>query len=456
MSSPNLIYLFSNRAQIYIFISNFVTYVDCIIIRQSAGHEYWKEMLNMKRIYMATAAAVLAAFALVSCIKIDNTSYGNYVRDPDLDRRSATTKSKRLLLYYAAGFNNLSGYISEDISQLCSGYLPSQLPNDAVLLIFSHLYSSPYNFKVPSSPVLERVYRDMYGSVVRDTLLTFPAGTLAASANTLREVLEYVKENFDSREYGMIFSSHATGWLPAVRKEEVESPSASPLSVGNEYGPDLKTYEMDITDFAEALPMNLDFILFDACFMGGIEVAYELKDKCRKIAFSQAEVLADGFDYTTMTEYLLKPAVPDLYGVCKAYYEHYASMSGEYQSATVSLVDCGKLFWLAYRCKDIFESHRDIYSSIDPDDIQCFGRIPAHEYFYDLEDLMWHLGATEYEMARFHEDISDCVLYKAATRQFIDIPIEHFCGLSSYVPNKGTYDSFYRTLKWNEDTGMID
>ena len=68
--------------------------------------------------------------------------------------------------------------------------------------------------------------------------------------------------------------------------------------------------EIDITDLAEAIPMNMDYIIFDACFMGGVEVAYELMEKCDKMVFSQTEILADGMDYKTMCSYLFAAGEP--------------------------------------------------------------------------------------------------------------------------------------------------
>lgn len=43
-------------------------------------------------------------------------------------------------------------------------------------------------------------------------------------------------------------------------------------------------YEMSLQDFASAIPDGqFNFILFEGCFMAGLEVAYELKDKTQYI-----------------------------------------------------------------------------------------------------------------------------------------------------------------------------
>ena len=82
----------------------------------------------------------------------------------------------RVLLYYAAGFNNLSGDLEEDIEELSSeGYVPQRTSGN-VLLIFQNLAQGSYSN--PVSPVLYRVYKDDSGNIVRNTLLTLEAGDI--------------------------------------------------------------------------------------------------------------------------------------------------------------------------------------------------------------------------------------------------------------------------------------
>lgn len=395
--------------------------------------------------YLATLAVSLCA-ALVSCDRIPD--------EPET--------RDRVLLYYAAGFNNLSSYLEEDISELGSkGYIPEKTSRN-VLLIFQNLAENGYSTAV--TPTLYRIYKDSDGNIVKAPVLELEPGTVAASASTLEKVLSFISTSYISDKYGMIFSSHATGWIPAKNKAERPlSKGVSPSSIGNEYSPETGTsvqYEMDLADFADAIPMHLDYILFDACFMGGVEVAYELKDVCDRVAFSQAEVIADGFDYTTMAASLLQ-SDSDLYSVCKAYYEHYMSLSGDYQSATVSLVNCSGMDELAAVCREIFDAHRQALAETDPESIQCFGRITAHKYFYDLGDIMEHLGLSAEETASFNSALDGCIVYKASTPYFMrnstgGFKIDKFCGLSSYCTKKQTYDDFYKTLAWNQATGMIE
>lgn len=127
--------------------------------------------------------------------------------------RTNTEYNRNVFLIYSIGFNNLSSYLKEDIDDIAAGKIPSGFDHDDVILVFSH--SAKGSYRNPNPPVLFRIYRDWNGNPVRDTLLVMDEKTVSASPRTLNEVLTYVKDNFHARRYGMLMSSHATGWVPA-------------------------------------------------------------------------------------------------------------------------------------------------------------------------------------------------------------------------------------------------
>jgi hypothetical protein len=224
------------------------------------------------------------------------------------------------------------------------------------------------------------------------------------------------------------------------------------------------SYEIELDDFAAAIPMKLDYILFDACLMGGIEVAYELREKCVLAGFSQAEVLAEGFDYTTLAEHLLRNSVSDPKKVCEDYFTRYDIQSGLNRSATISLVDCSRLEPVARTCRRLFSKYRSGLGFIDPDKVQRYYRYSYH-WFYDLESILTEAGADAAELEELRMAISGCISYKAATPSFIHgsaydggFDIDTHCGLSMYLPCHGhpELDKYYRTLAWNRATGLVE
>lgn len=454
-------------------------------------------MVKYRKVYdniIYRFAAVLAVMlALAACEpSFDfHTGFDHGNMSPDRGQeyggRGMNEECRNVLLLYSAGFNSLSRYLKEDIQDLLSGNMPSEGRMKDVLLIYSHFPESDGGYSKPASPVLVQAYKDRDGAVMTDTLVVYPSSTRSASASQLNTVLSYVKENYHARTYGMIFSSHATGYLPAGYYSDsdnyIYSPSLSQMNVGavreprgvpyveplrdpslpmvKSVGQDQVgslSYEIQIEEFARALPMYMDYILFDACFMGGIEVAYELAGRCGLVGFSQAEVLAEGFDYKMIPYHLLSGHEPDPEAVCDDYFRQYDVQSGIYRSATISLVDCRRLEPLADLCAGLFAKYSSSMSAIRPASVQRYYRYDYH-WFYDLVDIVAKAGVTEEELEALNNAVADCMVYRAATPEFMgSFTIDDYSGFSMYLPCNGgaELDKYYRTLKWNIATGLVE
>lgn len=434
--------------------------------------------------------AVIALTAALSCAERLDCGFGpSGTTGGNPGNRVMKEYNRSVFLIYSIGFNNLSSYLKDDIDDIAANEVPSYFDHDDVILVFSH--STKGSYRNPNPPALFRIYRDHQGVTVRDTLMVMDESTVSASALTMNKVLTYVRDNFPARRYGMLLSSHATGWVPAgytSKGEDMENgrwpvtfsagvPTPVPFteniqapgmpavkSFGSQTVADSLAYEIDIDEMARAIPMKMDYILFDACFMGGIEVAYELRDVCNMMVFSQTEIMADGMDYETMTSYLFNGREPDLEGFSENYYRHYDSYDQPGQeadrSATISLVDCRELEYLAETCREIFESNREGIAALEGSyDVQRYFRSSSHRWFYDLESIVNLSGATEDQKARLRDALDRCVRYKAATEEFIsDIKIRTHCGLSMYLPYKNLdyLNSYYRKLEWNIATGLVE
>lgn len=362
---------------------------------------------------------------------------------------------RRTLIYYCLGYNSLNSNLGDDLKDLCSSEdLPGKDDIENALVVFEDLYQRVKG----EFPVIYRIYKGDDDMPVRDTLYKFPENTPGASSETLRKTLEVVKENVPSRSYGMLFSSHATGWLPAGAYNNMPVIAKSVGECEQNVGNRMDYYEIDLKDFARAFPYKFEYILFDACLMGGVEVAYELKDVCDYVGFSQAEVAAAGFNYNTLLHNLLSGKEADMVSVCRDYYEQYAD-DKDY-GATISLVDCRFMDDLASVCKRIFEDNAAGLSRLRANEVQGFFR-ENKRYYYDLEDMIVKAGTPAYQLEEFRKVMSDVIAYKACTDAFMvnlrGFYITNFCGLSSYMPSVGTavLDGYYKTLAWNKATSLV-
>ena len=433
-------------------------------------------------------------FMMVSCSKESIHGDGfHHSKDTDntASSRVETPERRNVLILYSAGFNSLRDFLNEDIRDLQKGWLPGSARNDNVLLVYSHAPTSRNAYSIPNPPTLTRICQGMDGITVLDTLMRYPAETHSATAEQLHDVLSYVREEFPAKSYGMIFSSHASGYVPAgfysdpysymyvgkgaMYRGGFERRTTQPVPyIEREHDPSLPavksigqdqvgtpgnylSYEIELDDFAKALPMQFEYILFDACLMGGIEVAYELKDKCRHIGFSQTEVLAEGFNYQTLSTHLLGSDTADPKAVCEDYFNQYDIQSGVYRSATISMVDCSRMDPLAEVCKELFSKYSTQISKLDHTLVQRYFRGSDH-WFYDLEDIVAKAGATETELDKLRNALDDCIVYKAATPSFMQtFNINTYCGFSMYLPSNGNIElnKYYRTLEWNKATSLV-
>ena len=440
-------------------------------------------------IYRAVILSIIVLFSAASCqddwIEEMDPKGGNSV----LGERIENEDRRKVMLLYIAGYNDLESYLRKNIEDLMKGWIPRPGRSNDVLLVYSHLAESRYDLTTPVTPTLTRIYKDYSGEIVTDTLVRYAENTISASAAQLNQVLNDVKERFTAQSYGLIFSSHATGYLPAgyysrpdnyVFQEKMmyskgkreKNPMTYGTYVERQYEPDRpitksigqdvsggRSYEIELDDFAKAIPMKLDYILFDACLMGGIEVAYELADKCNIIGFSQAEVLAQGFNYTTITTHLLyNKRVAEPEQVCKDYFDYYNTQSGAYRSATISVVDCSRLEPVAELCSELFDKYREGIDYMFPHRVQGF-YTGSHKWFYDLESIIKEAGGSAEDIDRLREVIDDCMIYKGHTPSFLEtFDINTFSGFSMYLPQNGTeqLNLYYKTLKWNKATGLVE
>ena len=385
------------------------------------------------------------------------------------------------------GFNNLSASLAEDIRDLEKGFIPGSAPLDNYLFVFSHLVESSYS--APSAPKLQRIYLGPDGNPMKETLLEMEPGTVSNSAECIREVLEFLKEKYPEIEsFGVLMSSHGTGWTPPGycttgyknegNSDDIERRrSAFPEKyLSGEYLyeplPGVKSvgytvtgvnptvaYETDIREIADLLPFKLDYIIFDACFMGGVEVAYQFRDKCRYMCFSQTEILSDGMDYTTMISDLLSGNSADLVSLATNYFNHYDTASGYKRSATISVVDCTKLDALAAVCRDLFRRYDISKDKVNESKLQKYFHYVNHAWFYDLFSIAEAAGASETELSDLQWALDCCMEYKAATPIFAlyGFPIRVHSGLSMYLPEteRKNLNSYYSALDWNKVTGLV-
>ncbi|MDY5318965.1 MAG: clostripain-related cysteine peptidase [Candidatus Egerieousia sp.] len=352
-------------------------------------------------------------------------------------------RPKTVLLYMVAN-NNLSHDAENSISRLQNGYIPSDEGN---LLVYKHCAGM--------DPVLLHIKKGEDGTVAADTAYRFPP-RVSATKSALTQALNVTQALFPADSYGLILWSHGTGWIPPLASSSSAAQEQRSGSCPERtFGLDGKV-ELEIRDLAQAIPYKLSFMLMDACFMGGIETAYEVKDSVDYYIGSPAEILTESFPYHKIMQHIFK-STPDYAAVCKEYYDYYNAKTGSVRSATVALMDCSKLAEVAEVAKRVFDQYGERIASLDLSLLQPYFRGSSSKYFYDLKDLVDAIADASLS-AEFAAALERAVPYKASTPYFIELPIRSFCGVSTYVPGNPAdtkLADYYKQYKWNQATGMI-
>lgn len=371
--------------------------------------------------------------ALSSCVKLDAPRPQSF--------------SRTVLLYLACDGNGLQWYAEGDLANLVRGYLPIRTDKDEALLVFYDDGSE--------NPALHRYYVTSEGLVYKELVKLYDNGFNSADTDNLKRVLDDVEYFYPSERRGLILWSHGTGWLPPGYYANPKEGRSVSKSFAQEVG-----CEMDIRDLADVLTRHYEFILFDSCLMATVEVAYQLREKTDYLIASCAEILVDGFPYSTIGQDFFYdhtgkgPAA--LQDICKQYYDFYNAQTGANRTATVSLIDCSKLDELAAVSRKIFAAHKADMPLVNPSAVQHYYTGNKH-WFYDLTDYVKQF-ATESELSEFKAAMDRCVLSKYATEWILGVvQVRTHSGLSTYIPiENATYlNSYYKTLDWTQDTGAL-
>lgn len=350
--------------------------------------------------------------------------------------------AERTVLVYLAGDNDLSASVSAVVASISSGSRGDATGSNCLI------YTDPAD----APPRLLLVKGD--GSSL-ETVATY-AEENSASAEVFGRVVRQVVSQYPAPSYGLIFASHATGWLP-------QGTLANPTrSIGSDNNPGTvggTGSEMELADFAAAIPDGVfDFVIFEACLMAGVEVAYELRGKTDYLLASSAELLAPGFVpiYGKSQHHLFDTRLTveqALTGFATDYLDYINTQSGAYRSATLSIIKTSELTPLALLLKGVSLSGASLTETQHFDRPGSYGEnIITPRYFDLLHATEQTATPTQYEA--ISKKLNDIVVWKAATPTILwgynGIIVAHHCGLTTYIeqPQLPQLNSAYKKTAW--------
>lgn len=338
--------------------------------------------------------------------------------------------TSRTVLVYMVATNSLSDNAADDIEEMMQGMAAVDGEGCHLLVYETNYDAEPTLYEITS----------VNGVGMMTPIKTYSSDINSATVERMSEVISDIRTLAPAESYGLILWSHATGWVRVLESASKSSGTVRPADFADDNG-----QWMTISDLARAIPDGLfDFIYADACYMGCIEIAYQLRDKANYYIASPTETLSPGMPYDENIPCFFKETA-DLVAACQNTYNYYASRAS---SATIALIDCSKLEQAADLCHQIHTTTS--VTEVNTSELQCYNRASRSTYFdfFQYTSLL----ASPQQATELYNITNQLVPYKAATAKFLTINIDpdHYSGLSTYIMGTASdfNEQYYTTLDW--------
>jgi hypothetical protein len=341
--------------------------------------------------------------------------------------------AERILIVYLGGDNDLSSETYQKTEALKLGWTAENNHRHRLFI---------YRDAAIAAPMLMEI-NSRNGQTVVDTVEVYGEEN-SASAEVFARTVNKIRNKYPSKSYGLLFFSHASGWLPqgALTNPELRS-------VGMD-----KNKEMELADFARAIPdKTFEYIVFEACFMAGVEILCELRNKTDYILASSAEIVSPGFTaiYLTSLGFLLNG---NLTAFAEQAFDYFNLQIGVMKSATFSIIKTDGVQALA----EFVAENCHLDKQLDVRKIQHFDRFQSYRLFFDFEHYYSQLLDSDEENRTLQILIDKCVVWKKATPSFLSgssgFVINKYSGMTGYIPQDGfpALNLKYEETEWRRLT----
>lgn len=385
---------------------------------------------------------------------------------------------RRTVLVYMAAQNSLCKNAQSDSAEIMNGrqYIAD---NDRLLMLIDD-EKAPRLYRVTrrnKEPVLLKQWDN-------DICSTDPA--------QLREILTMVQHDYEAQEYGLVMWSHATGWVPSTNKNYSAYSPKHPSSFGIDDGPGRindRGAQMDIDDMAQAMQQagwHSKYIMFDACLMQNVEVAYALRQVTDYVVASPMSIPSAGAYYTHQLQNGLFANDPAT--IARTYYEdvsnpQYANTMFAGMGIAISCVRTDQMQPLANALKAVWTQHTALseqsHNWPDMTDVLPYQAYASNYGYrphnYDAQQVLQRvLAAADYQVVKTLLDkavvchyATDRIYVGPGYNSFQSMPHDaaDYCCMSMFVPQQvyetnasncsyGNLNTAFSQTAWYKACGM--
>ncbi len=360
----------------------------------------------------------------------------------------------RTVLAYVLGDNSLTSFATTDLNEMLDGIKDVNTSLNNLIV---------YIDRKGVAPQLIRICRNTDNQIIKDTIQSYSITRNSVGVSEMEEVFTYTFDNFPAKSYGLVLWSHGDGWIPAP--PVTSSSRINTRWIGQDTNNGSADKRLNIDDLHTVLKSvpRLDYLLFDACYMQSVEVAYELRDCADYFIGSPTEIPGPGAPYQAVVPALFAATNPAL-SVAGAYYDFYeqkynggVGMSNANWTGGVSIavLQSSKLDALASATRDL-----SIYSqpSINQSGILCYDPLREKIYF-DMEGVVKTITGNTPAFQNWKAAYDAAVVYKKTTpKNYVTdfwgrgemFSMTGYTGVSIYILGSGTasQDAYYKKLLW--------
>lgn len=306
--------------------------------------------------------------------------------------------------------------------------------------------------------------------IERKVVEHIPISSTQMTAGDLAAYINMMAKEAPSERYGMVMAGHGQGWIPREVLNGSGGVSALNATVGvwtpaigaevtRAYGEN--NVQFDIVELAKGITsssIDLDYILFDCCFMSNVEAIYDLRHTANYIIASPCEIMGKGFPYERTLPYLFRDGgeTTDYAGAAESYYKYYRD---EYTSASrcgsIAVTDCREMENLRDAAKRLMETGTNKYVR---DEMQAYEGQTYH-IFFDISEWCDLAGQDDTAKAEFHAQLERTIIAKYTLPTFYSAygtygtyPIDEdiYSGLTTSAPSS-VYLNTWKKSNWYRD-----